>query len=79
MGKDQRTTRDIVERIGDERFAAMLDVGHKSVARAKGRNQFTASWYQAVCEELAALDEPAPGLHLFGFKARQARRVSSTG
>jgi len=79
MGRDKRTTKDIVERIGDDRFCQMLRVGPKSVARAKSRNQFTASWYRAICEELAALDDQSPPLHLFGFKARQARRVSSTG
>lgn len=63
------TTREIIDRIGRDRFKAMLGVGEKSVARAESLNRFTASWYGAICDELETLNELPPGRELFTFKA----------
>ena len=68
MSQNSRTTRDIVEAIGRDRFEEMLDVGSKSVARALTLNKFTASWYDAICKELETLGQQPPDRALFTFK-----------
>lgn len=65
-----KTTREIIERIGRDRFKAMLGVGEKSLSRAEALNRFTASWYGPICGELDEIGELPPDLDLFTFKAR---------
>lgn len=69
-----KSTKQIIEKIGRERFQSMLRVGSKSVSRAMTKNQFTASWYDAVCKELEDLGEKPPARKLFNFKKRTGKR-----
>ena len=60
------TTSDIIDTIGPDRFREILNIGPKSVKRARN-GQFTASWYRVIAEELKSIGHPEPPLELFTF------------
>jgi hypothetical protein len=68
------TTKDIIAAIGRERLMSMMDVGSKAIDRASSKNKFTASWFDAVCKEMADMGYEEPNRDLFTFKERRGKR-----